>query len=108
ASLISLGLFGLLGFTNTAISSALGTTPWISLICWVTKPSDMLTTPVILPSGCFRAVISPNWIGSALDEKIIGIVVVALLAANAAGPPPAIIAATLWFTNVAANHGSKS
>jgi hypothetical protein len=51
---------------------------------------------------------SPNWIGSALDEKMIGIVVVALLAASAAGPPPAIMAATLWFTNVAANHGSKS
>src|SRR5262245_62527029 len=66
----------------------------------------MLTTPVILPPGCIRAVTSPNWIGSALDEKMIGIVVVALLAACAAGPPPAIMAATLWFTNVAANHGT--
>jgi hypothetical protein len=46
-----------------------------------------------------KAVISPNRIGLALDEKIIGIVVVAPLAASAAGPPPANIAATLWFTN---------
>jgi len=98
----------LLEFTKTAISVALGTTSCMSLICLATNPSDMLTTPVILVPGCFRAVIRPNWIGSALDEKMIGIDVVALLAANAAGPPPEIIAATLWFTSIAANHGSKS
>src|SRR5215472_16564977 len=95
ASLISLGLFGLLGFTNTAIGVAVGATACTNLICLTTNPSDMLTMPVILLSACFRALIMPIWTGSARDEKIIGIVVVALLAVSDAGLPPATIAATL-------------
>ena len=73
----------------------------------VTSVASTLT-PVRLPPGRARLATSPSPTGSAPPLKTIGIVEVALVAANAPGGLVAMIKSTLRPTRSAANAGSRS
>src|SRR5215471_9500344 len=59
-----------------------------------TSSVPKLVTPVAFPPGRLRLATSPSATGSDAVEKMIGIVVVAALAASADGVPAAAITAT--------------
>ena len=65
-------------------------------------------TPVRLPPGRLKLATSPAWTGSAPVRKTIGIVAVAVLAANAEAFPLVAITVTWRRTRSAASAGSRS
>jgi len=69
----------------------------------------MMVKPVRLPPGRAKLVTKPSPTTSPPPKKTIGIVEVALFAANIpAEPPPAAITSTWRLTRSAANAGSRS
>jgi len=85
------------GIISCSSSSRFGET---SRLVWV--------IPVILLPGSFKLATRPSWTGSAPVSKIIGIVLVAALAASAAGVEVAAITATCRCTRLFASVGNRS
>jgi hypothetical protein len=95
----------LLGFTGNAISLTRGTNSE-SISMRLATRSRLLTLVRLLP-GRARLATKPNPTGSPL-AKTIGIVEIALFAANAGEVPPmGAITSTLPATRSAANAGSR-
>ena len=86
-----------LGIASLSISSLL-----------VFSSDAKLESPVTLPPGRARLATKPAPTGSPALVITIGMVVVALLAANAAGVPEATIRSTLRRTKSAASSGRRS
>jgi hypothetical protein len=99
----------LFGFASRAIIPARGTSSDSSSSRLAVIPSSpSWLTPVRLPPGRARLAISPSLTGSPPCLKTIGIVEVALFAANAEGGVGATIKSTSRPTRSAANAGSRS
>ena len=86
-----------LGTASLSISSLL-----------VFSSGDKLESPVTLPPGRARLATKPAPTGSAALVITMGMVVVALFAANAAVPPVTTIRSTLRRTKSAASSGRRS
>src|SRR5262245_14693316 len=85
---------GLVGLTSSAISVAVGTSSCSGSSRFGTSSAFHRVTPVRLPPGRFQLATRPSSTGSPAVPNTIGIVVVAVLAANAPEVLPAIVSPT--------------
>ena len=98
----------MLGFTNSPITAALGTSSEMSSSRLGIKAAVSMQTPVRLPPGRAKLATRPASTGSMPVSKTMGIVEVACFAANAEGMLAVAITSTLRSTRSAANAGSRS
>ena len=88
--------------------ASLGTASLSTSSLLVFSSGDKLDSPVTLPPGRARLATKPAPTGSPAFVITMGMVVVALLAANAAGVPVTTIRSTLRRTKSAASSGRRS
>src|SRR6266508_2525712 len=96
------------GLTSTATRVAAVTSSRRSSSRFATTSPPKKLIPVRLPPGRARLATRPSLTGSSATLKMMGIVAVAVLAANAAALLPVEITATRRRTNLAASSGSRS